>query len=404
MDRCGLSVKDFATYVSSRRDPLVTMQAEAQLLDAAANPQETMLGVMGGTVNVDVTQPGTPTRNATVIMLDPHHTMDWDSNSPGAGSASLNRMIRLWDVTYVPALGTRVRCPLITGPVRGFNRTGTSVTINVVGREDLMLGQAWRTKTYHQGMKKTDVIKDMLMFYGGLAASELAGIPDLPYKLPKSLSIGVTTVPWTEVQSLAGSMNRQIFFNGMGLPMLRLHPTRPCLTIYEGDQGVNKSDIVGESQVQWQLQSGWYNTVEVTGAQPNIRAVAYPPPAHPLNPHNLGANGAMIVRLYQEQNGNVRSTAEAQARATQLLTKQLAQQVQVTAISKVFPFLDEQDMVALRLLSGGLDFVMETFSIDLAGTGMSIGFNKRMHTVRAQRVTHKIPGPKTPAHRKGTKK
>lgn len=399
-NRCELSAKDFNTYVASLRAPLITMQAEAQLLDMAYNPVETMPGVTGGTVNVDVTQPSNPTRNATVILNDPGHTMDWDSNSPGSGSSSLNRQIRMWHVSYVPALGKRVRCPMITGPVRGFTRSGASVTINISGRETLMLGEAWRPRTYAHGALKTDVIKDMLRFYGGMSSSQLAGIPTLPYRLPKALNVTTSMVPWTELESLAASMSRQLFFDGMGLPQLRPHPTRPFLTVWDGDQGVQSSDILGESQIQWALQSGWYNAVEVTGAKPNIRAVAYPPPSHPLHPANMGSNGSWSVYPQREQNGNVRTTREAQARANQLMHKQLAQVVQVTAISKCYPFLDERDLIALRRTSGAVDFVLDTFSIDVAGTGMSLGFNRRMHAVKGKRVVTKIAGAKVLPHHK----
>lgn len=404
MERCGLSVADFNTYVTHLRSPSIGVQVHARLLDMNMGVLETMPGVVGGTLNVDTTQPGNPSRNATVILSDPGHTMNWDSNSPSSAAVDATRQVRLDHVTYVPALGRRVTCPLITGPVRGFSRNGTEVTLTIAGRDGLLLGQAWRTRTYNKGRLVTDVIKDMLGFYGGNV--NLAGIPALSNRLPQPLSISKTTVPWTALESLSSSIDRHLYFDGAGHAQLRTHPVHSSLALYEGDQGVNASDILGEATASWQLQSGWYNTVEVMGATPNIHAVAYPPPSHPMHPQNMGGNGAWYVELYQEQNGNIRTTADAQARANRLLAQQLAQQVNVTAISKVFPFMHELDVERLQLKSGAVNYVMETFSIDLAGTGMSHGFNKRMHAVKVPRITHKITGPKPPPHHatKGKKK
>lgn len=402
MERCGLSVADFNTYLTHLRSPSIGVQTRARLLDMSMGVLESMPGVVGGTLNVDTTQPGNPTRSATVILSDPGHTMDWDSNSPSSGAVSMTRQIRLDHVTYVPALGRRVTCPLITGPIRGFHRNGTEVTLDITGRDGLLLGQAWRTRTYAKGRLTTDVIKDMLGFYGGNV--NLAGIPNLSHRLPQPLSISKTTVPWTALESLSSSIDRHLYFDGAGHPLLRTHPVGSALALYEGDQGVHKSDILGEATADWTLQSGWYNTVEVTGATPNIHAVAYPPPSHPMHPSNMGGNGAWYVELYQEQNGNIRTTADAQARANRLMAQQMAQQVNVTAVSKVFPFMHELDIERLQLKSGASNYVMEKFSIDLAGAAMSHGFNQRMHTVKVPRITHKIAGPKPPSHHKKAKK
>lgn len=393
MQQLGLSAADFKQYVTHLRSASIGVTIQARLLDLAGGLREQMFGVIGGTINVDTTQAGQPVRSATLILSDPNHSMAWDSDSPGLGAATINNQIRLEHVTYVPALGRRVVCPLMTGPVsadKGFTRSGSQVTLNVDGRETLMLGQAFRTKSYGKGSKRTDALKDILWFYGG---SPTGLIPDLPARLPAPLSIGRTTVPWEAAQQLARGLNRQLYFNAAGQAVLRPIPGHATHIVREGDNGPYFSDVLGEVQVNWGLTSGWYNVVEVIGATANTRAIAYPPTSHMLHPQNMGANGAWNVRLHTETNNTVRTVPEAQARANTLMNEMLMTSAQVTAITKCFPFLEEDDVVRFQLSSGDTNQRLSKMSIDLAGTGMSLGYGHQFHKLATPRVT-KPPAPK----------
>jgi hypothetical protein len=372
----------------------VGLQARAHLLSMNGAVLESIGPIIGGQVNVDTTQAGQSTRTATVILSDPGHTMGFDSNSPAGSATSIDRMLRLEHTTYVPALRRRVTCPLITGPIRGFSRNGTEVTLTVVGREDLMLGNAWRTRTYRKGQYKTDVLEDLLEFYGGVASP---GIPSLGARLSTHLSLARISVPWTVAESLAESMNRQLFYNGEGLPILRPHPAKPVITLYEGDQGLHASDLLGETQISYALGTGWFNAVQVVGATPAIQAFSLPSPNSPLHPARLNGNGAWAVRMTEEQNPHFRSKAEAQARADTLMDQQEAQQVQVTAVAKCFPCLEENDFIRIATKSGTVTFRLTTFSIDLAGAGMSLGYKVLFAHRRAPRP---LPKPKPKHHPK----
>lgn len=396
MYRCGLSVKDFNTYLTHLRSPSIGLKVHAHLLSMSGTTLESIGPIIGGQVNVDTTQSGQPTRTATVILSDPGHTMGFDSNSPAGSATSIDRMVRLSHTTYVPALGRRVTCPLITGPIRGFHRNGTEVTLTVVGREDLMLGNAWRTRTYRKGQYKSDVIDDLLEFYGGVASP---GTPHLDARLKANLSLARITVPWTAAETLAESVNRQLFYNGDGQPILRPHPSKPAITLYEGNQGLHASDILGETQITYALGPGWFNAVQVVGATPAIQAFALPSPHSPLHPSRLNGNGAWAVRMTEEQNPQFRSKAEAQARANTLMAQQEAQQVQVTAISKCIPCLEENDYIRIATKSGHVTFRLTTFSIDLAGAGMSLGYKVLFAKRRAPRPVPK-PKPKHVRHKR----
>lgn len=385
MQTLGLSASDFKKYVAHLQSPSMGVTIQARLLDLAGNLRESMHGVVAGTVAIDTTQVGQPVRSATVVLSDPNHTMAWDSDSPGLGAATINNQIRLEHVTYVPALGRQVVCPLMTGPVspdKGFSRSGTQVTVNIDGRETLMLGQALRPRSYTKGARRTDVLKDLLWFYGG---SPTGLIPDLPARLPDPLSVGRTTVPWQVAQQLAKSLNRQLFFDAAGNAVLRPIPSHATYVIREGDNGPYTSDVTGEAQVNWGMPSGWYNTVEVIGASANIRAIAYPPPSNQLHPQNMGANGAWNVRLHQEANATIRTVSEAQARANTLMNDMLISSAQVTAITKCFPFLEEDDVVRFQLSSADTNQRLSKMAVDLAGTGMSLGYLQRFHKLAAPR-------------------
>lgn len=387
MDRCGLNSSDFAAYVAHLRSPSIGVETHAQLLAMDGTVLESMGQVTGGQLNVDTSDLTRPTRTATLILSDPGHTMSWDSNSPASSAASVDRMIRVQHVTYVPALGYRVRCNLITGPIRGWSRTGTDVTMTINGRDDLMLGQAWRTRTYRKGEYKTTALRDLFQFYGGVMAS---GIPSLPARLPSNVSLGRTSVPMATARSIADSLNRHVLFDGTGLPALRPHATTPVLTLWQGDRDGHRSDIIGDTQATYALASGWFNVAQVTGATPKIQAVAYPPLTDALHPKNMNSGGAWTVQLYTETNTKLRSVAEAQARANQLIRQQLLQTAQVTAISKVFPFLEEDDFVRIATQHGNLDMVLSKYSIDFAGTGMSLGWNKRFTSNRIARPSRRL--------------
>jgi hypothetical protein len=381
MNLCGLTHSDFNTYILCLRDWAYTLVIEADVLDMNGHEQYTLTPyVIDGQVDVDITRE--PTRILSLTVLDPNQNLGFDSNSAADGAIFLDRIIRVSYRVYVPALGAHVTCPVFTGPIRAFERSGVEVYLTAYGMEELAQGQLWEPLTLVKGTRKTDAIRTIM----GRAGETQYSMPDLTARLPANLSLARTAIPWTVAQSVASGMNMQLYYNGSGGLVLRDYPGKPLFGINSSDTEDGRySDVTGDIQATIDLTQGsWYNVFEVTGATPKgsktqIRAVVEAPPTSQLNPSALGHNGVPLRRVSSVSNGSLRTVAEATAYGQRLVDDQVRQIVKVTGDIKPFPFLEEGDLLQINMRDGATQFRLAQFTLPLtAGNAMSIGYQRRV--------------------------
>ena len=349
---------------------------------------------ISGQVNVDAD--AAITRSLTMSILDPSRSLALDSDSPADGALYLDRMLRVVYSVKVPGLGW-VDVPVFTGPVTKVDRAGALVNVECQGKEALALGAFWHPMTLKKGHDKVGAIRTILRERAGETRFDL---PDLPWRLHRTVSFGREAVPWTEARRIARSMDRQLFYDGRGVCRLRNYPGH-VFTFRSGDGGL----IVSAPQVSYSTERV-RNAVWVKGGKPKgvttdddpntpapksvpdvqFRDVA--PPWHPLSPVRLGrklTDGTVIPlhRLEVIENPRIRSREEARRVAKRRLNDLLMEAVDVTFESLPVPHLEPMDIIRVTTREATVQVRLRSYSLPLVvGENMSVGFHKLVSVPR----------------------
>lgn len=375
MQHLGLNHADLRTYhrtlasTHERRIHVEVLDLDGNLL-SHLTPD-----VIDGQLTVDVTR--VPTRIATLVFLDPSRSVHFEPDSPGDAPLHRKRQIRIIYSVWVPDLAEWVECPVITGPIWDFDRTGAVVTLTVDGRERQALGAKWNPQTFGKKQAKTGVIKALLSEAG---EARLGGIPDLAATLPERLTVLRLDPIWPRCRKLAASMDRQLFYDGSGRPILRRLPGRPLFTF---DERHLLTDVTIDRNPE-----GVFNTFVAVGAKPKgskrrVRAVEHLPQSHPLSSWSLGSNGMRQYLVKQEENRQIKTLAEARARAERMRDDASKVIVDYSFDSIPVPHLEENDLVNVITDGGTLRLRMRSWSLPFGYEGapaMSVGSVKRTMT------------------------
>jgi hypothetical protein len=338
-----------------------------------------------GQVNVDTAQAGTDavgiTRSATLTLNDPSKALPFHSSHPSDSALYRDRMVHVVYDVYVPELADWIPIPVFTGPVTKVSRDGDAVNVEAQGKEAGALGAAWRPLTLHKGMKKTDAIATILDWRVG---ERHYSIPDLPNRLPKSISMHRHTKPWAIALHIAHSMGMQLFYDGAGMCRLRHRPNTNGFT-FSGEK-----HVVSRPQIDYGGEI--INTVDVLGGNPKgpksfVYATAIAPANHPLSPQKLGRTNKQgsLVPLYLLPGGDVirndalKTRAEAQNFADKRLHDALLQAVDVSFDSVPVPFLEQADMCQLVTDELAVTFRLTQFSLPFSAASaapMTVNYKK----------------------------
>lgn len=321
------------------------------------------------------------TRSLTLSLLDPNHTLNFDTDSPDDGALFADRMIQVVYSVRVDDLGDRVNVPVFTGPVTKLDRKGDVVDVEAQGKEALAMGAMWRPLTLKKGMRKVTAIRTILEDRAGESRFDFLDLPnDHNPGLPKSRSYDRWTTPWQAAQRLARSLDLQLFYDGRGVATLRHLPRKPIYTFNTGTGGEILSDVAISNTMDDVV-----NTVVVVGGKPkgakeNVGAVAVADKAHPLSPWRLGRNGVARHLVYRVQDTSIRTHARAKAKADRILHDRLLSTVDVTLDVLPIPHLEPGDMVRVAADDIDVHFRLKQFTIPLGASGdpvMSVGYHKK---------------------------
>ena len=323
--------------------------------------------VLDGQVIVDVT--ASPTRILTLTFLDPSRSVHFEPDSPGDAPLHRKRMVRVIYSVRVPDLERWVDCEVFTGPIWDFDRDGAVVSLVAHGKERQAMGEKWKPVTYSKKERKTAVIKDLMAQTGETALA----VPDLKVTMPERMTVTRMDPIWPRVKKLARSIDRHVFYDGRGVMILRRLPSRPVFTF-------DARHLLSDVQINRDPE-GVFNTFEAIGAKPKgskrrVRAVEKLPDKHPLSSLSLGRNGERNYLVQREENRQLKTLADARARAVRMRDDASKVIVEYQFDSLPVPHLDENDLVRVRCDEGLLQLRMMRWSLPLGWEGsppMAVG-------------------------------
>lgn len=334
-----------------------------------------------GQIMVDTTGgPEVPTRILDLSFVDPTRSVHFEPDSPGDAPLHRKRIIKVVDSRRVPELEDWIETDVFTGVVWDFDREGALVTLVAHGMERQALGQKWKPVTFKRRTKKTEALKDLLRAAG---ENRLGGIPDLDVRMPERMTVARMDTIWPRAKRLGASMDRQLFYPGTGMPVLRRVPSRPVFTFTEAHL---LSDVLIDRDPE-----GVFNTfisvgAKAKGSKKRPMAIETLPPGHPLSPQSLSRNGEPLRLVKREENRQVKSKDEAKARAVRMREEGSRVLVTYQFDSLPIPHLDENDLVRVRTDEGTFLVRMERWTLPLGSEGappMTVGDVRR--TTRARK-------------------
>lgn len=325
------------------------------------------------------------TRGLSMTLFDPGHKLSLDSNSPTDGALFLDRMIAVWLTIIDPYSTWNATIPVFCGPLTKLDRDWAYVSVEAQGKEAFGIKEAWLPRTYSKGAYKTDVIRDILAYYLGEAASKMT-IPSLTNRLPSNLSISNESKPWAVAKGLARGMGYQLYYDGRGICVMRKWPTRATWDFKEGAGG----SVLSKPQIGQDMDN-LVNAAYVKGAVPKgkktpIIVKKTAPSTHPLSPSALGRGGKGRYYWTKIEDDKIGTVAEATAVANAAINQGLMVATSIAFDSLVIPHLEEYDITSLSTAEFASTFPLRKYTIPLLASGKSSVGYLRNSTVNKARI------------------
>lgn len=308
-------------------------------MDLEHNPKGDLTSMfLDGDVTIDVTR--TPTRVATIALLDPSRSISWEPDAASSLGKHYQRMIRVNYDVAVPSLDDWISCPAFTGPVVDFDRDGARVVIVANGKDHLAMGNIGSARTYARKRKVTDVIVSLLR--GAGEADSMMEIPDLPHTLPERLTLSRTDVWWKEARKLANAINRDLFYDGRGKLVLRKRKQKPEIRFDEQwlASEVRIDRDPGERHNRWIVLGP-----KPRGDKKRVSVDLRLPKTHPYSAQSRSRNGEPLWLIDQSENSHIKNHAKAKEIAQKRRDASLRSQVSYSFDTLPLPNVEEYDLV-----------------------------------------------------------
>jgi hypothetical protein len=366
-----------------------------QLLDANEQVQSELAsgptGVLGGQVDIDVTSDGAD-RTLSLSILDPSRKITLDE-TPSDYGLFVGSFVRVYREDYVAELGGFVSYPVFTGPVSSFARDHPEVALTARGKEALALDPyvMLSALSITRGTLVTTAIKRIM----GTSGERRYQFPELHTRLGHHLSVPRLSQAWRASQKLAGTANRQLFYDGAGYLRLRRRLDDAVFTFRDGD----RSMLLQAPALAYDFTE-FRNTADVTGGVPKkhkqkVHELVTVAAGNPLSPGALKRNGVPMhaTTVIDDEQILRRAGAIERGRAAVSAGLMLQTDPSQSAFDALpVPHLEPGDVVRVATDHGYTLIRMRQWTIPLTSESMPVGIRRTLkwrtryrHTRRGRR-------------------
>jgi hypothetical protein len=390
--------------------------------------------VISGEVQYDVH--GDTTRSLTLTIVDPEGKLRMEHGSPAKGAIYVNRFVSVEYQVWLPHSAEWVGVPVFWGPITGFSRDGAEVTIEGMGKELLLQDPHFLGTTL--SLKKGTTIHDAIVRIARHMGERRFHIPQFTgQRLKRTVSVSRWTEAWDAITGgekvhgltarepekghkhhkkhgkgkhekpnvgpVGGLIRRlsghhwRAFYDGLGRLCVRELKKHPVYRFKWGRDFVTRPSITYDN-------INFRNEVVVIGGQAKKkkhRVVAKARLKHtdPLSPQRLAWNGVPRNYTHKIRSEDLKTFAEANEKAEQVLKQVSQQAVDVEFTCMPIPMLEEGDWCELITDEYRYLFQLKSWTLPLDGSPMTIGRKKR---VRPRKRKHKTAGGAGPGGRGGS--
>lgn len=334
--------------------------------------------VVGGQVDGDSTSE--ITRSLAIDLEDPRRQFTFAQMGKVYADNFINVLYRVW----VSDLNDWVQSSIFFGPVSHFERDGTSISIEAVGKETLLLPPIKHTPLGSPTNRQVSAYIREAAFRFGERKFNLGAARGV--KVPKSFNIEPKKARengvWWYLQKLAQSAGFRLFYDGRGYLTLKRYRKFAHHVFL---------DPLSEPVVGYDLQD-FRNQIRVFGeddkGRRSLRAIATLKASHPLSPQNLARNGVPRYLVEDLTFDTMRfKNEDATLIAKNQLDRRARQVVDVQFDHLVVPHVELGDTVRLKTENVNVAFPLRQMTIPLTATEtMSVGYTKaqRLSKFRAR--------------------
>lgn len=315
------------------------------------------------------------TRTLELAVFDPDYDLGFDTSDFADGVWFLDRMVQVIIEFHVPEINRKIEVPVFTGPVRGYKRKRSVVTLSCVGKDIFGRG-AWQRFVLKKGTNQVTAMRQVLENFGE-TKFRFEATSNTKLKKDKVVDRSATQTPWGWCRSTATSLGLRIYYDGGGYVCLRNTDTsKPLFEFRDGDGGT----VLTEPEPE-----GDYSTIAnvilaqgpAVGNRKPPSYIAKVPTSSPLHPSKFRRGGKPVYMGRVILRDSITSTGTAKTAATTELNR--SQRVAYAVSTDALPLwmLEEGDPVRYDVGGVKTTSTIRTFSFGLGPAAvMPIGYKK----------------------------
>lgn len=254
----ALTGSDLRAFESALTSSRRVTRYRAQLYRYDGEPLPDKLIVHDGSVDIEATDYQSPTRTAEVTLLDPDRRLKIDYQETASSDIWHSRQIGLFSDVWVPDFDEWIPVPVFRGPIFMPTIRGIEVRVSAYGKEAQHLDPYLLEKaiSYSKHMRVDAAIRRLLQ-----DRDESRFRFDVVHeRLHRALVRNPGQEPWKTLHNKAKDIDRQLFFDGEGVAVLRRRPSSPVFRFREGENSVLTDYPTTEFSIE-----GVFDTVIIRG-------------------------------------------------------------------------------------------------------------------------------------------
>lgn len=367
----GLSQDEMA-YVLRRLRTSYVLSARVQILDLEHNYLSNITRkVLDGQVSVNY-DADDATRALDLLLFDPDYDLGFDTSTLNDGVWFLDRMVQVVIEFYVPELARVIEVPIFTGPVTGFKRKKSSVTLQAAGK-DVFARKSWPRLTITKGTLYTEAVRQILADLGETKfrwedsnASKLAN--------DRVIDRNSEVSPWGQCRQMVGPLGMRLFYDGEGYAVLRKrNDVTPVFDFRDGDPN---GTVLTQPEVDGDYER-IANIVRAESTDPENKKAVWEetvPTSSPIHPSKLTRGGRPMYLGVVVQQDSITTEASARSAARSELADRQYAAYSVSFDALPMWMLEESDTITVNVENVVTTTVLRSFALALKPAVMPVGY------------------------------
>lgn len=302
----------------------------------------------------------------------------------------LRHLVRVEHGLVVPDLGDVVWVPVFTGRAMAPSDNGDTLQVELHGKETFALNPGAPARKWGKGTPVAKAIRDMLSDLGerffDIPASLLTGAPKLAGDV-QSGGPDEEKAPWRIARRIAGQADLQVFYDAMGVCVVRSPPQTPeAVWAESADPSLpgDESTTPLTSRIVWGRDLKEVRNVVSAKGRKNLHVSVTAAAEHVFSPSSLARGGVPGRLVHYWEDRSVGARAELTRRAQRILDQVLTETTNARFDAGPVFHVGPHDLIEAKRRDGkwGRWYLQEASIPFDPGNAMSVGYQPNVRDRR----------------------